>query len=42
MIAYARPVVIDFRDELPKTLVGKIDYVRLEREEIEKSAAALS
>jgi len=42
MIAYARPVEIEFRDELPKTLVGKIDYVRLEREESEKRAAALS
>ncbi len=42
MIAHARPVEIEFRDELPKTLVGKIDYVRLEREEIEKRAAALS
>ena len=42
MIAYARPVEIEFRDDLPKTLVGKIDYVRLEREEIEKRAAALS
>ena len=27
LIAYARPVEIEFRDILPKTLVGKVDYV---------------
>jgi len=39
LIAYARPVEIEFRDILPKTLVGKVDYVLLEKQEIEKLAA---
>ncbi|MBN2651224.1 MAG: AMP-binding protein [Spirochaetales bacterium] len=29
------PKVIEFRDDLPKTKVGKIDFTRLEKEEIE-------
>ena len=36
LIAYARPVEIEFRESLPKTLVGKIDYVLLEKEELAK------
>ena len=42
LISYARPVDIEFRDSLPKTLVGKIDYVALEKEASESSAEALS
>ena len=42
LIAYARPSVIEFRDSLPQTLVGKIDYVALEKEESERSAAELA
>jgi len=41
LIPYARPAAIEFRDSLPETLVGKIDYVTLEKEESERSAAAL-
>ena len=41
LIPYARPSVIEFRVNLPLTLVGKIDYVALEKEESERSAAAL-
>lgn len=41
LIPYARPTVIEFRDSLPLTLVGKIDYVALEREENDKREAAL-
>jgi long-chain acyl-CoA synthetase len=33
---YAMPYDIEFRHELPKTLVGKIAYTELEREEAEK------
>ena len=33
---YAMPYDIEFRSELPKTLVGKIAYTELEREEAEK------
>lgn len=33
---YAMPYDIEFRSELPKTLVGKIAYTELEREETEK------
>ena len=44
LIAYARehlikwscPRSIEFREDLPKTLVGKIAYNTLEKEEIEK------
>ena len=34
---YAMPCDIEFRKELPKTLVGKVAYLVLEREEAEKS-----
>ena len=37
---YAMPYEIEFRDQLPKTLVGKIAYTVLEKEEAEKIAAA--
>jgi long-chain acyl-CoA synthetase len=33
---YAMPSEIEFRDALPKTLVGKVAYTVLEREEAEK------
>ena len=36
---YAMPYDIEFREQLPKTLVGKIAYTVLEKEEIEKLAA---
>ncbi len=36
---YAMPREIEFRDELPKTLVGKVAYRVLEEEETAKSAA---
>ena len=36
---YAMPREIEFRDELPKTLVGKVAYRVLEEEEAAKSAA---
>lgn len=36
---YAMPYDIEFRTELPKTLVGKVAYTVLEREEAEKRAA---
>jgi long-chain acyl-CoA synthetase len=42
LIPYARPVEIEFREQLPLTLVGKIDYVALEKEETERRAQALS
>jgi len=42
LIAYARPIYIEFRKELPLTTVGKIDYTSLEKEESERSLAALS
>ena len=42
LIPYARPVEIEFRSSLPMTLVGKIDYVTLERDEIARREAALS
>ncbi len=35
---YALPYAIEFRDELPKTLVGKVAYRILEEEEAKKSA----
>ena len=34
------PKEIEFRDELPKTLVGKVAYRQLEEEELQKIAAA--
>ena len=37
---YAMPREIEFRDELPKTLVGKVAYRQLEEEELAKIAAA--
>jgi long-chain acyl-CoA synthetase len=37
---YAIPKEIEFRDELPKTLVGKVAYRVLEEEEAAKRAAA--
>ena len=37
---YAMPYDIEFRDELPKTLVGKVAYRVLEDEEKAKQAAA--
>jgi long-chain acyl-CoA synthetase len=33
---YAMPYDIEFRNELPKTLVGKINYRQLEEEEEKK------
>ncbi|MBQ8506214.1 MAG: AMP-binding protein [Clostridia bacterium] len=35
---YAMPYEIEFRDELPKTLVGKVAYRILEEEEAKKAA----
>ncbi len=37
---YAMPREIEFRDELPKTLVGKVAYRKLEEEEAAKKAQA--
>lgn len=37
---YAMPYDIEFRTELPKTLVGKVAYTVLEKEEAERRAAA--
>jgi long-chain acyl-CoA synthetase len=37
---YAMPKEIEFRDALPKTLVGKVAYTVLEREEAEKASAS--
>ena len=36
---YAMPKELEFRDELPKTLVGKVAYRKLEEEEAAKRAA---
>jgi len=36
---YALPYDIEFRDELPKTLVGKVAYRLLEEEELKASNA---
>ena len=36
---YAMPYNIEFRDDLPKTLVGKVAYRKLEEEELAKIAA---
>lgn len=36
LAAYSIPKEYEFRDELPKTLYGKIDFKRLEKEELEK------
>ncbi len=35
---YAMPYDVEFRTELPKTLVGKVAYTVLEKEELEKQA----
>lgn len=35
---YAMPSYIEFRDNLPKTLVGKVAYRVLEEEELSKMA----
>ena len=37
---YAMPYDIEFREDLPKTLVGKVAYRVLEEEELEKLKAA--
>lgn len=37
---YAMPYDIEFRAELPKTLVGKVAYRILEEEELKKSVQA--
>ena len=37
---YAMPYDIEFRQDLPKTLVGKVAYRVLEQEELHKTAAA--
>ena len=39
---YAMPYDIEFRDELPKTLVGKVAYRVLEEEELQRIKAAES
>ena len=39
MAKYAVPGEIEFRDDLPKTLVGKVAYRMLEEEEMNKSSA---
>ena len=36
---YAMPYDIEFREQLPKTLVGKVAYRVLEEEELKKLAA---
>ena len=36
---YAMPSEIEFRDALPKTLVGKVAYTVLEREEAQKHSS---
>lgn len=38
---YAMPYDIEFREELPKTLVGKVAYRVLEEEEIKKNASSV-
>ena len=37
LAAYAIPKDFEFRDDLPKTLYNKIDYKKLEEEELKKS-----
>ena len=37
---YAMPKEIEFRSDLPKTLVGKVAYRQLEEEELAKISAA--
>jgi len=36
LIVWSCPREIEFRDDLPKTLVGKVAYKVLENEEVEK------
>jgi len=36
---YAMPYDVEFKDEMPKTLVGKVAYRKLEEEELQKIAA---
>jgi len=33
---YAMPYDIEFKDDMPKTLVGKVAYRKLEEEELRK------
>lgn len=40
LIPYAIPKEIEFRDELPRTKVGKIDFIELERQELAKLETA--
>ena len=40
MLQYAIPREIEFRDDLPRTKVGKVDFVALERMELGKREAA--
>ena len=37
---FAMPYDIEFRDDMPKTLVGKVAYRQLEEEELAKIKAA--
>ena len=37
---YAMPYDIEFREDMPKTLVGKVAYRQLEEEELAKIKAA--
>ena len=37
---YAMPYDIEFRDEMPKTLVGKVNFRLLEEEELKKMEEA--
>jgi long-chain acyl-CoA synthetase len=40
LIKWSCPRDIEFRDDLPKTLIGKIDFKILAEEELEKREAA--
>lgn len=42
LAAYSQPKEFEFRDELPKTLYSKIDYLKLENEEKEKNDKKVS
>lgn len=39
LLKYAVPVEIEFRDDLPRTKVGKVDFTALEREELARRDA---
>jgi long-chain acyl-CoA synthetase len=39
LLKYESPRDIEFREELPKTLIGKINFRSLEKEELEKLKA---